>query len=66
MAIVGSTACLYGICYAIATYMVRKIVKDRKPIVVELTEEQQRKAKEMAQGWQNILNYDIRVARGDK
>jgi hypothetical protein len=47
-------------------YVGYKVGSKTKPVVVELTEEQQRKAKEMAQGWQNILNYDPAVARGDK
>jgi len=60
----------FGLVFFVALissfYAGYKVGSKTNPIVVEPTEEQQRKAKEMAQGWQNILNYDIGVARGDK
>ena len=61
---------IFGLLFFVALissfYAGYKVGSKAKPVVPTQTEEQQRKAKEMAQGWQNILNYDVGVARGDK
>ena len=60
------TSLVFFVALISSFYAGYKVGSKTKPIVAVLTEEQQRKAKDMAQGWQNILNYDPAVARGDK
>jgi membrane protein DedA with SNARE-associated domain len=59
-------ALISSFCAFYVGYRIGVRVREITPKAPVLTEEQQRKAKEMAQGWQNILNYDAGVARGDK
>jgi hypothetical protein len=60
------TSLVFFVALISSFYAGYKVGSKTKPIIPILTEEQQRKAKKMAQGWQNILNYDAGVARGDK
>jgi hypothetical protein len=60
------TSLVFFVALISSFYAGYKVGGKTKPIVPLLTEEQQRKAKDMQQGWQNILNYDAGVARGDK
>jgi len=61
----GAGLCLFFLLYtAIMLYSGYIIGSKTKPVVQTLTPDEQRKIKEMQQGWQNILNYDINVARG--
>lgn len=55
---------LFFVVLILSFYSGYKVGSKTKPVVQTLTPDEQKKIEQMQKGWQNILNYDINVARG--
>lgn len=61
--LLGAGVCLFFVIYTFFMVYGGYIMGSKsKPDIPKPTEEEQRRLKQIQDGWQNILNYDLNVA----